>query len=336
MADQDWQAYLEAIDQADLTELEALRVEVLGRRGKLTEALRALSQLPPEARRESGQMLNRTKAAIEERLMSRRQTLAESALVQRLAEERVDLTLPGEPIALGHPHPLAMIQERLVSIFVAMGFQVALGPEVEDDWHNFEALNFPKDHPARDMQDSFTLASGGWLLRTHTSPVQIRAMRASAPGPLRIIAPGRVYRRDDDATHASAFHQIEGLVVDHGVSMAHLKATLATFVRELFGSKVAIRFRPSYFPFTEPSAELDVGCLFCGQKGCVLCSETGWLEVLGAGLVHPNVLLAGGYDPEAVTGFAFGLGIERLTMLYYQIPDVRILLQGDLQFLEQF
>ncbi len=336
MADQDWQAYLEAIDQADLTELEVLRVEVLGRRGKLTEALRALSQLPPEARRESGQMLNRTKAAIEERLMSRRQTLAESALVQRLAEERVDLTLPGEPIALGHPHPLAMIQERLVSIFVAMGFQVALGPEVEDDWHNFEALNFPKDHPARDMQDSFTLASGGWLLRTHTSPVQIRAMRASAPGPLRIIAPGRVYRRDDDATHASAFHQIEGLVVDHGVSMAHLKATLATFVRELFGSKVAIRFRPSYFPFTEPSAELDVGCLFCGQKGCVLCSETGWLEVLGAGLVHPNVLLAGGYDPEAVTGFAFGLGIERLTMLYYQIPDVRILLQGDLQFLEQF
>ncbi len=336
MADQDWQAYLEAIDQADLTELEALRVEVLGRRGKLTEALRALSQLPPEARRESGQMLNRTKAAIEERLMSRRQALAESALVQRLAEERVDLTLPGEPIALGHPHPLALIQERLVSIFVAMGFQVALGPEVEDDWHNFEALNFPKDHPARDMQDSFTLASGGWLLRTHTSPVQIRAMRASAPGPLRIIAPGRVYRRDDDATHASAFHQIEGLVVDHGVSMAHLKATLATFVRELFGSKVAIRFRPSYFPFTEPSAELDVGCLFCGQKGCVLCSETGWLEVLGAGLVHPNVLLAGGYDPEAVTGFAFGLGIERLTMLYYQIPDVRILLQGDLQFLEQF
>lgn len=336
MADERWAPYLKAIDEADLTTVESLRVELLGRRGKLTEALRGLAQLPPQVRRQEGQALNQAKAAIEARLEARRQMLTASELAKRLDGERLDLTLPGQPAALGHPHPLALIQQRLVSIFVAMGFQVVLGPDVEDDWHNFEALNFPKDHPARDMQDSFSLKGGSWLLRTHTSPVQIRAMQDQAPGPLRIIAPGRVYRRDDDATHASAFHQIEALVVDHGVSMAHLKSTVSTFARTLFGPEVPLRFRPSYFPFTEPSAELDVGCLFCGQAGCSLCGGSGWLEVLGSGLVHPKVLSAGGYDPELVSGFAFGLGIERVTMLYYQIPDVRLLLQGDLRFLSQF
>ncbi|MHB1505639.1 MAG: phenylalanine--tRNA ligase subunit alpha [Sulfobacillus sp.] len=336
MPAQPLQFYLDAIEQADLPGVEALRVAWLGRHGTLTDALRQLASLDPEHRRQVGQELNRLKQAVEQNLAQRQQQLAADALRLRLASEEVDLSLPGEPVAVGHPHPLALIQDRLVSIFVAMGFAVAVGPEVEDDWHNFEALNFPHDHPARDMQDSFSLAAGGWLLRTHTSPVQIRAMQLSAPRPLRIIAPGRVYRRDDDATHASSFHQIEALVIDQAVSMAHLKATVATFARTLFGPDVPLRFRPSYFPFTEPSAELDVGCLFCQQAGCALCKMSGWLEVLGSGMVHPKVLTAGGYDPERVSGFAFGVGIERLAMLYYQIPDVRLLLEGDLRFLSQF
>ncbi len=328
--------YLAEIDGADRTGLEALRVQWLGRHGSLTAALRELGTLGPKERRTAGQELNALKQAVEERLLARQRQLQAQALSSRLDNERVDLSLPGEPVALGHPHPLAVTQERLVSTFVAMGFAMAVGPEVEDDWHNFEALNFPPDHPARDMQDSFALADGGWLLRTHTSPVQIRAMQQAAPGPLRIIAPGRVYRRDDDATHASTFHQIEALVIDRGVSMAHLKATLKTFARALFGADVPLRFRPSYFPFTEPSAELDIGCLFCQQAGCAICKLSGWLEVLGSGMVHPKVLQAGGYDPERMTGFAFGLGIERIAMLYYQIPDIRLMLQGDLRFLSQF
>ena len=326
---------LRSIGEADRTRLESLRLEIFGRKGTLTEAVRSLRDLPPDARPERGRRLNQMKTVLEQALSDRLEVLAQEELKERLGRERVDVTLPGSAYPSGRIHPLSLMSRRLEEVFVAMGFEVKRGPDVEDDWHNFEALNFPPDHPSRDMQDSFLL-EGGWLLRTHTSPVQIRTMEERAPDPVRIVVPGRVYRRDDDITHAPVFHQIEGLVIDEGVSMAHLKGTLFTFAREIFGQDVPLRLRPSYFPFTEPSAELDVGCLFCRQDGCRVCKGTGWLEVLGSGLVHPKVLRNGGYDPDRSSGFAFGLGIERITMLYYNIPDVRLLYQGDLRFLEQF
>ncbi|WP_054673488.1 phenylalanine--tRNA ligase subunit alpha, partial [Calditerricola satsumensis] len=255
----------------------------------------------------------------------------------RLSAERLDVTLPGRPIPIGARHPLLQVIEEIEDIFIGLGFEVAEGPEVESDYYNFEALNLPKGHPARDMQDSFYITEE-ILLRTHTSPVQIRTMEAKGGAvPVKIICPGKVYRRDDDdATHSHQFMQVEGLVVDRGIRMSDLKGVLLAFAREMFGADVAIRLRPSYFPFTEPSAEVDITCVMCGGRGCRVCKETGWLEILGAGMVHPDVLRAGGYDPEQVSGFAFGMGVERIAMLKYGIDDIRHFYTNDVRFLEQF
>jgi len=253
-----------------------------------------------------------------------------------MGEDRIDVTLPGRPVELGQKHPLTMINDEIKDIFLGLGFQIAYGPEIETDYYNFEALNMPEDHPARDMQDSYYITPQ-LLLRTHTSPVQIRAMEKQAPKlPVRIIAPGKVYRRDDDATHSPMFHQCEGLVVDTDITFADLKGTLLLFAREMFGPEQKIRLRPSYFPFTEPSAEVDISCIMCGGLGCRVCSSTGWLEILGSGMVHPNVLEVSGYDPRSVTGFAFGMGVERIAMLKYGIGDLRHFFSNDLRFLKQF
>lgn len=325
--------------------VEAIRVAYLGRRGELTLALRAVGQLPPAVRPGAGAAGNRARTAIEAALAARSAALEAEALERRLRQEAVDVTLPGRRPALGHAHPLVEVRLEIERIFAAMGFAVAEGPEIESDWFNFEALNMPPGHPARDMHDSFYLEAspsadepqGRMLLRTHTSPVQIRHMLQRAGGlPVRVVAPGRIYRRDDDATHSPMFHQVEGLAVDRDLGMPHLKGTLAAFARQLWGPAARIRLRPSYFPFTEPSAEVDVSCVFCGGGGCRTCKESGWIEILGAGLVHPRVLAAGGYDPEAVSGFAFGVGLERVAMLHYRIPDLRLLFEGDLRLLEQF
>lgn len=335
--DDRWLAEVEKeLQAAETTEaVEAIRLALLGRKGRLTEALRGLRERPPEERRHEGERLNRLKERIEALIRQRLALLASAELERQLARETIDLTLPGIEWPAGHRHPLGLMQERLEDIFVSMGYEVVSGPEVEDDYHNFAALNFPPNHPAREMHDTFFLPCG-WLLRTHTSPVQIRIMQARAPEPLRIIAPGRVYRRDDDPTHSPVFYQVEGLVVGQGVTMAELKGTLLHFAAALFGSRVPVRLRPSYFPFTEPSAEMDVGCVFCGGSGCRVCKESGWLELGGAGMVHPNVLRNGGYDPEQVTGFAFGCGVDRMAMLFYGIDDVRLLYGGDVRFLEAF
>ncbi len=329
---------LEAIDAArDLEAVQAARTTWLGRKGPIVDALRSIKDRPPEERRDLGLELNRLRDELEAILSEREGSLEEESLRRRLADERVDVTLPGRPRAIGGPHPLRMAEAELVRVLRKIGFSIVEGPEVESEYLNFEALNIPEDHPAREMQDTFYLRDlPGLLLRTHTSPVQVRAMRASAPNPLRVICPGRVYRRDDDVTHSPVFHQIEGLAVGEGIGMHHLKATLYEFARQLFGADVPLRLRPSYFPFTEPSAELDVGCPFCHGQGCRVCKGSGWIEVLGSGMVHPHVLREGGYDPERFTGFAFGLGIERTAMLRYGIDDVRLLYLGDLRFLTQF
>ncbi len=329
---------LEAIGGAgDLEALQAARTTWLGRKGPIVDALRSIKDAPPEQRRDLGLELNRLRDELEAILSEREQSLEGESLRRRLAQEAVDVTLPGRPRAIGGPHPLRMAEAELVRVLREIGFSIAEGPEVETEQLNFEALNIPADHPAREMQDTFYLKDlPGLLLRTHTSPVQVRAMRAHAPNPLRVICPGRVYRRDDDVTHSPVFHQIEGLAVGEGIGMHHLKATLYEFARRLFGPEVPLRLRPSYFPFTEPSAELDVGCPFCRGKGCRVCKGSGFIEVLGSGMVHPHVLREGGYDPARFTGFAFGLGIERTTMLHYGIDDVRLLYTSDLRFLTQF
>ncbi len=329
---------LEAIDAAmDLEAVQAARTTWLGRKGPIVDALRSIKDRPPEERRDLGLELNRLRDELEAILSEREGSLEEENLRRRLVDERVDVTLPGRPRAIGGPHPLRMAEAELVRVLRKIGFSIVEGPEVESEYLNFEALNIPEDHPAREMQDTFYLRDlPGLLLRTHTSPVQVRAMRASAPNPLRVICPGRVYRRDDDVTHSPVFHQIEGLAVGEGIGMHHLKATLYEFARQLFGADVPLRLRPSYFPFTEPSTELDVGCPFCHGQGCRVCKGSGWIEVLGSGMVHPHVLREGGYDPERFTGFAFGLGIERTAMLRYGIDDVRLLYLGDLRFLTQF
>lgn len=325
--------------------LEDIRLRYLGRKGELTLALRAVGRLPAEERPAAGARGNAVRDELEAALAQRGHSLGEAALAERLRAEAIDVTLPGHRPPHGHPHPLVTVQRDIEAIFAAMGFVVASGPEVESEWYNFEALNIPADHPAREMQDSFYVEGrpgadepdGRLLLRTQTSPVQIRAMLARGGDlPVRVIAPGRVYRRDDDATHSPMFHQVEGLLVDRGVSFAHLKGLLGEFARRLYGPQTAIRLRPSYFPFTEPSTEVDVSCAFCRGVGCRTCKGSGWIEVLGAGLVHPAVLAAGGYDPEEVSGLAFGVGIERVAMLRYQIDDIRLLFSGDLRFLEQF
>jgi phenylalanyl-tRNA synthetase alpha chain len=315
-------------------DLEEVRVKYLGKRGVLTQLLRALPGLPPEERPAVGREANDAKAGIEAELASRQAVLASAERRARLAADRPDLTLPGRRVVPGGLHPLTQVHDEIVDVFTGMGFAVAEGPEVELDYYNFEALNIPKDHPARDMQDTFYVG-GEILLRTQTSPVQIRTMERRKP-PVRIICPGRVYRRDADITHSPVFHQVEGLAVDRGISMADLKGTLDLFARELFGPDSRIRFRPSFFPFTEPSAEVDVLCVLCKGGGCRVCKGSGWLEILGSGMVHPRILRNMGYDTEEVTGWAFGMGIERVAMLRYGIDDIRLFFENDLRFLSQF
>ena len=317
-----------------LSELEQLKVELLGKKGAITAQLKALSALDPAERKAAGARINALRDGVAAALDSRRAVLERAALAQRLAADRIDVTQPGRGQTPGGLHPVTRARRRAVALFRAAGFTVEDGPEVEDDWHNFEALNIPANHPARAMHDTFYFPDGR-LLRTHTSPVQIRAMLRGKP-PLRMIVPGRTYRSDSDLTHTPMFHQIEGLVVDEGVSLANLKAVLHSFVERFFERQLGIRFRPSYFPFTEPSAEVDIECVFCSGQGCRVCKQTGWLEIAGSGVVHPNVLRNVGVDPERYTGYAFGMGIERIAMLRYGINDLRMMFENDLRFLRQF
>ena len=309
-------------------------MRVLGKKGLLTEQLKGLGALSAAERPAAGQQINEAKAAVHAALEMHRIRLEQAALERELASGRIDVTLPGRGQETGSMHPVTRTRLRIERIFAQAGFQVATGPEVEDDFHNFEALNMPKNHPARGMHDTFYFPDGR-LLRTHTSPVQIRAMRAT-PAPLAVIAPGRVYRIDSDATHSPMFHQVEGICIGENVSFANLKAMLHTFVERFFEQPLGMRMRPSYFPFTEPSAEVDIECVFCHGAGCRVCKQTGWLEILGCGMVHPNVLAAAGLDAEAWQGYAFGMGIDRLAMLRYGVNDLRLFFENDLQFLKQF
>ena len=314
--------------------LSVLKAKYIGKKGLITEAIKALQSLPKEERPLRGKVLNEIKEYIEKRLSEKEKELLDKEYRDRASREQIDITLPGRLQRLGSEHPVSKTLKEIIDIFSSMGFSVEEGPEVELDYYNFEALNIPRDHPARDMQDTFYITDD-ILLRTHTSPVQIRVMERKKP-PLRMIAPGKVYRCDADVTHSPMFHQVEGLMVGEGVSMANLKAVLIEFLHALFGPDTPVRFRPSYFPFTEPSAEVDIGCLFCGQKGCRICKYSGWLEVLGSGMVHPKVFEMAGVDPERYTGFAFGLGVERITMLRYRIDDIRLFYENNLIFLNQF
>ena len=319
-----------------LEKLNEVRVAYLGKKGELTAILKSMKDVAPEERPKVGQLVNETRSKIEALLDESKQKLEEAAREEKMKQEVIDVTLPAKKAKIGHRHPNTIALEEVERIFVGMGYEVVEGPEVEYDYYNFEALNLPPDHPARDMQDTFYI-NDKVVLRTQTSGVQVHAMeKMNGKLPVKIIAPGRVYRRDDDATHSPMFHQIEGLLVDEHITMADLKGVLLAFAREMFGQDVKIRLRPSYFPFTEPSAEVDISCVACGGKGCRVCKGTGWLEILGSGMVHPNVLRAGGYDPEKVTGFAFGMGVERIAMLRYDINDLRLLFANDERFLKQF
>jgi phenylalanyl-tRNA synthetase alpha chain len=329
-------ALAEVAGARSTSDLEQVRVRVLGRAGQLTTVLRTLGSIPATERPKVGEQANRAKAKVEAAIAARLEALKIEERRRTLQAERPDLTLPGRRPPPGAMHPLTRVTEEIIEVFEGLGFSVAEGPEVESDYYNFAALNFPDDHPARDMQDTFHLGPDT-LLRTHTSPVQIRAMTAQRP-PVRIICLGKVYRRDIlDATHSPMFHQVEGLAVDKHITMADLKATLQLFAREMFGPASAVRFRPSFFPFTEPSAEFDVRCFKCGGEGpCRFCKSSGWLEIGGSGMVHPNVLRNVGYDPEEVTGWAFGMGIDRIALLKYEIDDIRLFFDNDLRFLQQF
>ena len=324
-----------AVDAAaSVAELDDVRVAYLGKKGYITTQLKTLGQLPAAERPGAGQAINAAKAKVADRIEARRAALQQAEMDAALEADRVDVTLPGRGVAPGGLHPITRTLERIERMFRGIGFAVAEGPEVEDDHHNFEALNIPADHPARAMHDTFYF-DARHLLRTHTSPVQIRVMEEGG-APVRVIAPGRVYRCDSDLTHTPMFHQVEGLLVDEGVTFGDLKAVLDDFVKAFFEADLAVRFRPSYFPFTEPSAEVDVECMFCGGQGCRVCSGTGWLEILGCGMVHPAVFEAVGIDPERYTGYAFGMGVERLAMLRYGVNDLRIFFDNDLRFLRQF
>lgn len=319
---------------ADAGALEQIRVRVLGKSGVITEQLKSLGAMPPADRPKAGQRINEAKQALGEAIQKRRSELEQSSIAAELAAGHIDVTLPGRGSTAGGLHPVTKVRLRMEALFRQAGFRVAEGPEVEDDFHNFEALNIPANHPARALMDTFYFPDGR-LLRTHTSPVQIRALR-DEPLPLRLIAPGRVYRCDSDITHTPMFHQVEGLVVDENISLANLKAILHGFMEAFFERKLGIRFRPSYFPFTEPSAEVDIECVFCNGAGCRVCKQTGWLEVLGCGVVHPNVFKSVGIDSERWTGYAFGMGIERMAMLRYGVNDSRLYYDNDLRFLRQF
>lgn len=316
--------------------LNQVKANYLGKKGKVTAQMKRIREVEPKERRAFGQAVNKAKIAVEKRLEQRKQEIRAERREKELQNTYQDLTLPAFSGDKGHLHPIRRIEEDMLQIFRGMGYAIAFGPQVETDFHNFEALNFPHDHPARDMQDTFVIKGDRKdVLRTHTSPVQIRTMLANKP-PIRIAAPGPVFRCDTlDMTHSPCFHQVEGLVVDRGVTMSHLKGTLHEFAQRLFKQSVKIRLRPSFFPFTEPSVEVDVGCVFC-KNGCRVCSHTGWIEILGAGMVDPNVLLAVGIDPEVFTGFAFGIGIERVAMLKYGIQDIRLFYENDQRFLARF
>ena len=319
----------------DAAELENFRVQVLGKKGELTGILKQMGSLSAEERPKMGQLANEVRASIEAMLKEKTAELKGKEQEAKLKKETIDVTLPGHKHEIGHKHPLSIVLDEVKNIFVGMGFQIATGPEVEWDYYNFEALNLPPDHPARDTQDTFYITEK-MLLRTQTSPVQIRVMEKQEP-PIRIIAPGRVYRSDAvDATHSPFFHQIEGLVVDKGITMGDLKGSLMQFAKRLYGEDTEIRLRPHHFPFTEPSCEMDVTCFKCGGKGCPMCKGEGWVEILGGGMVHPKVLKNGGVDPEVYSGYAFGVGLERLTMFRFNIDDMRLLFENDARFLNQF
>ena len=335
---------LEALREQALRELENLhtpkdleefRIRVMGKKGSLTELLRGMGSLPADERPKVGQLVNQLRSDLETALAKRETEIQEAIKAQRLQEETLDVTMPGKQPAIGGLHPLNIVLEDMIDIFQSMGFDVVDGPEVETDEYCFEKLNLPKDHPARDMQDTFYITDN-ILLRTQTSAAQARIMEQRKP-PIRIICPGRVYRADEvDATHSPVFHQVEGLVVDKGITMCDLKGVLEQFAHEIYGPETKVKFRPSFFPFTEPSVEVDVTCSECGGKGCRVCKGSGWIEILGAGMVHPRVLAGCGIDPEEYSGFAFGIGLDRLTTTRYKISDIRLLFENDLRFLEQF
>ncbi|MFC2819971.1 MAG: phenylalanine--tRNA ligase subunit alpha [Veillonella sp.] len=328
---------LSAIKSAsDKEALQDVRVKYLGKKGEVTALLKGLGKLSPEERPKMGALVNAVRQALEEEIDALKTSMEVVAMNARLEEEKIDITLPGRPPKTGHIHPLTTVNEMIEDFFMKMGYTVEEGPEIEQDHFNFECLNLPKDHPARDMQDSFYITEN-FLLRTHTSPVQARTMQRHEPNsPIRMIAPGKVYRWDYDATHSPVFHQVEGLIIDEHITFADLKGTIETFLRHMFGDDTKVRFRTSFFPFTEPSAEVDISCVMCGGEGCRVCSHTGWLEILGCGMVHPRVLELNGYDPNKVKGFAFGMGVERIAMLLYGIGDLRLFFEDDIRFLEQF
>jgi len=317
-----------------LPELQQLKVKYLGKKGLVTEKLKTLSAIAPEQRPAYGKTVNELKQHIEQEVIRVELLLKQEEYKKSILTEALDVTLPGKYTPFGREHPIHMVLSEITGIFSSMGFEVEEGPEVELDYYNFEALNIPKNHPARDMQDTFYI-SDDVVLRTHTSPVQIRVMEKRKP-PLKIIAPGKVYRCDADISHTPMFHQVEGFMVDTDIAFSDLKGVLQLFIHSMFSAETPVRFRPSYFPFTEPSAEVDMGCIFCAGKGCRVCKQTGWLEILGAGMIHPRVFEYAGYSPDMYTGFAFGMGVERITMLKFGIDDIRLFFENDLRFLRQF
>lgn len=335
----DLEAILKAGQEAvsassDLAGLDEIRVQYLGKKGELTQQLKSLGQLPPEERKSAGQAVNVAKQALTDAINGRKEALQAEAVAARLKSEAVDVTLPGRRVDVGGLHPVTRTIERIESFFRNVGFDVVEGPEIEDDYHNFEALNIPAHHPARAMHDTFYIDEHT-VLRTHTSPVQVRVMESEEP-PIRVVCPGRVYRCDSDVTHTPMFHQVEGLVIDKDVSFPNLKGMVEEFLKVFFEKPLGVRFRPSYFPFTEPSAEVDIECVICGGSGCRVCKNTGWLEVMGCGMVHPRVFEYSNIDTEKYTGLAFGMGVERLAMLRYGVNDLRLFFDNDLRFLEQF
>ena len=327
-------ALKEISDANDSKTLDEVRVRFLGKKGELTALLKSLGQMGASERPKAGEVINQAKIQIQEAIEEHKYKLDALNLSRELETSAVDITLPGRTSAVGGLHPVTQVLNRIEELFIGSGYEVVVGPEIEDEYHNFEALNIPAHHPARAMHDTFYFGDGS-LLRTHTSPSQVHTMEKEAP-PIRVICPGRVYRRDSDLTHSPMFHQVEGLVIDEGISFADLKGTLTDFLRKFFEKDLEVRFRPSYFPFTEPSAEVDVQCVHCSGKGCRVCSHTGWLEVLGSGLVHPNVLENSNIDSQKYSGFAFGFGADRLAMLLYEVNDLRLFFESDLRFLRQF
>jgi phenylalanyl-tRNA synthetase alpha chain len=326
---------LKAVEEASSSrELDEVRVRYLGKKGAITDLLKSLGTLPADERPAAGQAVNAARKDVEGAIKKRKEEISSAEGDRRLLEQRIDITLPGVFTDRGSRHPINLVMEEILDIFQGMGFSVRTGPEIESDYYNFEALNIPRNHPARDMQDTFYI-DDDTVLRTHTSPVQIRTMESEKP-PLRIVSPGKVYRVDYDVTHSPMFHQVEGFLVDERITFGDLKGVLVEFVHQFFGEGTAVRFRPSFFPFTEPSAEVDIGCVMCGGSGCRVCSNTGWLEILGSGMIHPEVFRHVGYDRGQFSGFAFGMGVERVTMLRYRIDDIRLFFENDLRFLKQF